>query len=110
MIAVTEKESLRIDTWLMSCRILGRRVEEVMLASLMGYAKAHMCQCLIGEYIPTAKNSQVRDLFDRLGFDRIAEEPNGVRRYSCDARRSGLVAPGFIQIDDSTQVQTARYV
>lgn len=67
LIAVPEAESLRIDTWLMSCRVLGRRLEEAMFAALVRYAAENHYTHIIGEYIPTAKNSQVADLYLRLG-------------------------------------------
>lgn len=81
MIAMEEDERIRIDTWLMSCRVLGRRVEEAMLGGLKRYARARSIRHVIGEYIPTAKNALVSDLFDRLGFDRIEGRSNRDRKY-----------------------------
>jgi FkbH-like protein len=56
------------DTWLMSCRVLGRRVEEAALAAVAGAAKAAGAERLVGEYFPSPKNAMVADLFQRLGF------------------------------------------
>lgn len=67
LIAAPEGECLRVDTWLMSCRVLGRRLDEVMFAALVRYAEANGYRHVIGEYIPTAKNGQVADLYLRLG-------------------------------------------
>jgi len=67
LIAVPEGDGLRVDTWLMSCRVLGRRLEEVMFAALVRYAAENRYVHITGEYIPTAKNSQVADLYARLG-------------------------------------------
>jgi len=80
-----------IDTWLMSCRVLGRRVEEAMLAHVLEHARAHEVGRLVGTYIPTAKNSMVADLLGRLGFSLREEKPDGERIYDLDVAR--YVAP-----------------
>lgn len=66
-----------IDTWIMSCRVLGRRVEETILQHLVQQARAAGITDLIGRYIPTAKNGLVKDHFSRLGFTRIKSQPSG---------------------------------
>jgi FkbH-like protein len=57
-----------VDTWIMSCRVLGRRVEETILQHLVEQARLRGVTEIIGRYIPTAKNGLVRDHFNRLGF------------------------------------------
>ncbi|QDL94557.1 HAD-IIIC family phosphatase (plasmid) [Paroceanicella profunda] len=57
-----------IDTWLMSCRVLKRRVEEAVLAVLAGAARAAGAERLTGRYIPTPKNALVRGHYPALGF------------------------------------------
>ncbi|HEX3992360.1 MAG TPA: HAD-IIIC family phosphatase, partial [Acetobacteraceae bacterium] len=61
-------QDIRIDTWLMSCRVLGRRMEETTLNLIVQQARALGCKRLIGVYRPTAKNAMVRDHYPRLGF------------------------------------------
>ena len=61
---------LDIETWLMSCRVLGRRVEEATLNVLAGEARRMGCTRLVGTYRPTAKNSMVAQHYSRLGFAR----------------------------------------
>jgi FkbH-like protein len=68
---------LLIDTWLMSCRVLGRRVELAMLEVLIENAKNAGIRRLIGEYLPTAKNAMVRDHYPKLGFRSVSEHPDG---------------------------------
>jgi FkbH-like protein len=65
-------QDIRIDTWLMSCRVLGRRMEETTLNLIVQQARVLGCKRLIGVYRPTAKNSMVRDHYARLGFTPIA--------------------------------------
>ncbi len=57
-----------VDTWIMSCRVLGRRVEETILQYLVEEARSRGITEITGRYIPTAKNGLVRDHFSRLGF------------------------------------------
>ncbi|MBA3811049.1 MAG: HAD-IIIC family phosphatase [Caulobacteraceae bacterium] len=70
-----------VDSWLMSCRVLGRKVEEAMLSLLLERSAAAGAERVRAEYRPTAKNGMVRDLFDRLGLTLIDEDGDGVRRY-----------------------------
>jgi FkbH-like protein len=74
LIAIPEGGGLRVDTWLMSCRVLGRRLDEVMFAALGRYATENRYTHITGEYIPTAKNSQVADLYPRLGFAAAGQQ------------------------------------
>lgn len=73
-----------LDTWLMSCRVLGRRVEEAMLAEVAEAARQAGIDHLLGLYLPTAKNNMVRDHYGKLGFTLISEEKDGRRRYRLD--------------------------
>ncbi|WP_322996997.1 HAD-IIIC family phosphatase [Castellaniella sp.] len=71
----------RIDTWLMSCRVLGRQVEQATLQVLAQLAKAAGQQSLIGEYLPTAKNSMVAEHYKNLGFDCIQKADDGTTQW-----------------------------
>lgn len=66
-----EESTLEIDTWLMSCRVLGRRVEEFMVGVMMQAALDRGLDRVVGRYLPTAKNALVKDLYPRLGFTPI---------------------------------------
>ena len=57
-----------IDTWLMSCRVLGRQVEQATLDVIVERARALGVSRLVGEYFPTAKNGMVKDHYAKLGF------------------------------------------
>jgi predicted enzyme involved in methoxymalonyl-ACP biosynthesis len=58
----------KIDTWLMSCRVLGRRVEEAVLAEVAERASDAGADRLLGRWIPSGRNSLVEDHFAKLGF------------------------------------------
>jgi len=70
-------QRLEVDTWLMSCRVLGRRVEDAILHYVVEQARLKGVTEIIGRYIPTARNALVRDHFEKLGFVRIAAEGGG---------------------------------
>jgi FkbH-like protein len=63
-----EPAVVTIDTWLMSCRVLGRQVEVTTLNLIAATAQAMGARMLRGVYVPTAKNGMVRDHYERLGF------------------------------------------
>jgi FkbH-like protein len=65
-----------IDTWLMSCRVLGRRVEEAILANLVRAARAAGAKRVIGHYIPTEKNRMVVEHYGKLGFRQVGSVQN----------------------------------
>jgi FkbH-like protein len=69
----TEPATWEIDTWLMSCRVLGRQMEEFMFDAMVDAAIAAGIRRIVGVYRPTAKNVIVTDLYPRLGFQRLAE-------------------------------------
>ncbi len=68
---LTEDETLEIDTWLMSCRVLKRQVEEQILNEIVRLAETLDCRKIKGLYLPTAKNAMVSDLYPRLGFRSV---------------------------------------
>ncbi len=74
MIAVhSGGEDWDIDTWLMSCRVLGRGVEQAMLDLLTQEVARRGGQRLIGRYIPTEKNGMVKDHYPGLGFEACVD-------------------------------------
>jgi FkbH-like protein len=86
-----------IETFLMSCRVLGRGVEQACLNLLATSAQSHGAKRLIGQYRPTEKNSMVRDLYPNLGFTLLAET-EGPTRFSFDLR-DFTARPIFMEIN-----------
>ena len=68
IICKREPNAWEIDTWLMSCRVLGRRVEEAALSDMADHAKKSGAKKLVGVYSPTARNIIVKDHYKKLGF------------------------------------------
>ncbi|MDA3929063.1 MAG: HAD-IIIC family phosphatase, partial [Prolixibacteraceae bacterium] len=70
-VVILKKETdgiLFIDTWLMSCRVLKRGMENFVLNQLIQFAKLNSFTQLKGEYIATAKNEMVKEFYHQLGF------------------------------------------
>jgi FkbH-like protein len=63
-----DADTLFVDTWFMSCRVLNRGMENFTLNILVRYAKKNGFKKIIGEYIPTPKNKLVKDHYINLGF------------------------------------------
>jgi len=65
---------LEIDTWLMSCRVLKRQVEDEVLNELARLALIRNCTTLRGVYLATPKNEMVRDFYPKIGFTAMRDE------------------------------------
>jgi FkbH-like protein len=68
LVALHEADALRIDSWLMSCRIFSRSAEQFILRELVSIAASMGVAWLTGEYRPSGRNEVVAELYPRLGF------------------------------------------
>ncbi len=59
-----------IDTFLLSCRIMGRGVEEIMINQIIENARLSGIKRIKGEFIPTAKNKPAENFYEKLGFKK----------------------------------------
>jgi FkbH-like protein len=67
-------DALEIDTWVMSCRVFGRELEYEVMNIAVEAARERGARTFRADYIPTSKNSVVKELYQTLGFIR-AQEP-----------------------------------
>lgn len=75
-----------IDTWVMSCRVLKRGVENMMLEAIFSEAVRMGCLSVTAEYIRTKKNNLMGKLLDEKGFDleqTILKGDNFRKTYRC---------------------------
>lgn len=70
----SEGGALEIDTFLLSCRALGRGLENFAMKDLAAFAKLKGFKEIRGEYIPTEKNAQTKDLYAKFGFEKTADD------------------------------------
>jgi len=80
ILEVCENE-LAIRDWLMSCRVVGRGVEQYLMNSVFEHARRLQLERVVGEYIPTAKNGMVKDFFAQFGFLTLPEIAAGHARW-----------------------------
>ena len=64
-------DTLFVDTWFMSCRVLKRGMENFTLNTMVEKAKAAGYKRIVGEYLPTPKNKMVEEHYSGLGFTKI---------------------------------------
>jgi FkbH-like protein len=76
-----EQGAWDIDTWLMSCRVLGRKVEHMVLREILRHARATGVHKLHGSYIPTDRNKLVMDHYAKLGFTKVSEDESGLTHW-----------------------------
>ena len=77
-----DEETLFIDTWFMSCRVLKRGMEDFTLNTMVEAAREKGFKRIIGEYLPTPKNKMVEGHYPSLGFEKL--EGSSTARYVLD--------------------------
>lgn len=70
-----------IESWVMSCRVLKRNVEQFAFAAVYNEAKKWECSEIAGEYIPSKKNKMVENFYETLGFE-LTHECEGRKIYT----------------------------
>jgi FkbH-like protein len=93
-----EDASAHVDSFLMSCRALGRGAEEALWASLCRRLASVGIVQLTAEYLPTAKNAQCADLFDRLGLSRLPDD--GVAQRYATSLPYAFEKPVWIEMEE----------
>ncbi len=69
----TSEKELFVDTWLMSCRVFKRGMEEFVMNHVVQTAKENGFETISSQYIPTKKNQMVKDIYETMGFNRDGE-------------------------------------
>ena len=98
-VAITrdEGEQCEIDTFLLSCRVIGRTVETALLAHIAKNAATRGCKRLVGWFLPTRKNAPARDFYEQHGFQ--CQERNGTGSlWALDLNHSPLRSPDWIKL------------
>jgi len=67
----SEPGTLDLDTWVMSCRVFGRQLEDEAMNVAVEAARARGVRTFRATYIPTARNGVVKDLYANLGFAQV---------------------------------------
>jgi FkbH-like protein len=86
-----------LDSFLMSCRVIGYGIETALLADIIAAATAAGATRLRGEFIPTKKNVPARDLFARHGFQLADKRSDGGELWTYDFAAGPLAFPHWIE-------------
>ena len=96
--AIMVKPDGEIDTFLLSCRILGKGIEIAFVKTIISLlAKEDMIH-LTASYLPTAKNAQVKEFWDKAGFSCTKENEDGSKYYSIDIQDADVKIKEFYHI------------
>jgi FkbH-like protein len=98
LMAQAAGKSFVIDSFLLSCRVIGRTVETAMLAHLCEEAGKRNLMELHGRIIPTAKNAPVRQLFQQHGFDKTSETESGESFWKLVLKERTVAWPDWMKI------------
>ena len=86
-----------IDSFLLSCRVMGRTVETAFLSYIIEEAKKANIKSSIGKYIPTKKNPPVKDLYKNHGFE-LMKEYDGTTIWRLDIEKAPIKCPEWVKI------------
>lgn len=91
-----------IDTFLMSCRVIGKTIEDAIINHFILKARKCNANFLVGLYSPTNKNEQVSDLYKKYGFEEIQEYKNitQLNKWSIDVSNNPIIECEWITINE----------
>ena len=95
--AIMVKPDGVIDTFLLSCRILGKGIEFAFVKKILSLLAADGIDTLTAKYLPTAKNAQVKEFWERVGFACTQETEEG-KDYTLDLKSADLSIKDFYHI------------
>ncbi len=76
--------TVNIDSLLLSCRILGKGIEEAFIKTVFNLLRLDGYRHITAEYLPTAKNGQTADFYDRMGLTCVRTDDSCAKHYSLD--------------------------
>ena len=87
-----------IDSFLLSCRILGKGIEDAFLKRVLAIVRESGMETIKSTYVPTEKNAQVANFYESCGFNCITENPDGSKDYSYNLKNADLGIKTFYHI------------
>lgn len=97
IICKKEGADIFIDTFLMSCRVMGRKLENVLMSLVVEYYK-EKAENLIGIFVPTKKNVPVIEKYDELGFNLVSSDDSG-KRYTYNMKN------GYDRVESYSEIK-----
>jgi predicted enzyme involved in methoxymalonyl-ACP biosynthesis len=104
-IAHDQGEQCEIDTFLLSCRVIGRTIETALLAHIAKSAAERGCKRLAGWFLPTKKNAPARDFYSQHQFEleKRSNDQNGgsagdASLWSLDLTQQKVAFPEWVKL------------
>ena len=91
-----DKDAVIIE-FTMSCRVMGRKIEDAIIKDVEENARKRGYDKIIGLYIPTQKNKPVKSLYESLGYDKKKVHDEGTIEYSLDLNKN-LTRDVFVEV------------
>jgi FkbH-like protein len=105
-IAHDQNDQCEVDTFLLSCRVIGRTVETALLAHIAESAAQRGLKRLVGWFFPTKKNAPARDFYEQHGFTRTQANGTGAL-WTLDLQNSPLRSPEWIKLNIGKEIVTS---
>ncbi len=96
-ITKTRDDAWEIDTFLLSCRVIGRTVETAILSFIANEARKSGAQHLQGWFLPTKKNVPARDFYPSHHF-QISAEDGDVTLWVINLENTKITCPDWIRL------------
>lgn len=97
-----EEPECRIDTFLLSCRVIGREIEQAMLAFIAELARDRGVGTVVGEFLPTAKNKPASGFYERMRFEAMSDT-----LFRADLQQVAFGHPAHIRLGETTAAARA---
>jgi len=95
---IVDSTGFVIDTFLLSCRILGKGIEYAFIKNVLSQLALDGIKEVRATYRPTLKNSQVSDFYDKIGFVLLSEETDGTKHYALSLSSANLKIENYYHI------------
>ena len=91
------EESWYLDTFLMSCRVIGRTVETAILSLVAQEASKANAVLMVADFLPTKKNIPAKDVYPQHGFKKVEEDSEHIR-YEAKLRDLDFCTPEWFEV------------
>lgn len=98
-------KGLLVDTWVMSCRVMSRGMEEFVCQEIVRLAQVLERKVIVGKYIPSPKNQLVAKLYERLQFELVAQDRNGTSLWALDLERA---IPNYMSFIRKSEIEATE--
>jgi FkbH-like protein len=103
LLARPDAEDLVVDTWLMSCRVLGRGLESAVMSAVSTEARRRGYRRVVGSFVPTGRNAPARRAYPDAGFTPLGGEATHLNEMAEErwflALGEGIPSSPFVEVE-----------